>query len=117
MHDRFLGDLPQSIDALRAAESLATRSSQWTADEQNQWRELQRRYLSELQAAGHVWRVTDFITLGSPLTYASYLMALNEADFERQIQERELATDPPVLERHLERHVEDWRFSYSKISP
>jgi hypothetical protein len=114
MHDRFVGDAPQSIEALQAAESLATRSSQWTSDEQNQWRQLQRRYLNELQTAGHVWRVTDFITLGSPLTYASYLMALNRADYERQIQERELATDPPVLERHVEHHVEDWRFSYDK---
>lgn len=114
MHDKFIGDAPQSIEVLQRAESLAARSSQWTQDEQNQWRELQRRYLLELQSAGHVWRVTDFITLGSPLTYASYLMAPNEADFVRQIQERELATDPPVLERHVEHHVEDWRFSYDK---
>jgi hypothetical protein len=114
MHDTFEGDAPQSIDQLQAAEKLAARAPQWTEAERDAWREQQRRYLTELRAAGHVWRVTDFVTLGSPLTYASYLMATSDQDFERQVQERELATDPPVLERHVERHVEDWRFSYEK---
>jgi hypothetical protein len=114
MHDKYAGEHPQSIEALQAAEALASHASQWTEAERQRWRELQRRYLGEMRAAGHVWRVTDFITLGSPLTYASYLMALNEADFERQVQERELPTDPPVLERHVEHRIEDWRFSYEK---
>jgi hypothetical protein len=114
MHDQYVGEAPQSIEVLQAAEHLAAHASQWTEADRSHWRELQRRYLLEMQTAGHVWRVTDFITLGSPLTYASYLMALDQADFERQVQERELATDPPVLERHVERRVEDWRFSYDK---
>jgi hypothetical protein len=114
VHDKFEGDRPQSIERLQAMESLAVRVSQWTTAEQEQWQRLQREYLEELRDAGHPWRVTDFISLGSPLTYASYLMASSDADFQRQIQERELPTDPPVLERHIEHHVEDWRFSYEK---
>ena len=48
-----------------------------------------------------VWLVTDFVTLGSPLTHAVYFMANGkdrkglEADFEDHKRERELPTCPP----------------------
>ena len=48
------------------------------------------------------WLVTDFVTLGSPLTHAHYLMcdgdstaALRE-DFKRRAREREFPTCPPL---------------------
>jgi pimeloyl-ACP methyl ester carboxylesterase len=47
------------------------------------------------------WLVTDFVTLGSPLTHAEYLMcngntkAALEHDFRRRKSERELPTCPP----------------------
>lgn len=47
------------------------------------------------------WLVTDFITLGSPLTHALYLMCQGnteaelEADFDRRTREREFPTCPP----------------------
>ena len=47
------------------------------------------------------WLVTDFVTMGSPLTHAHYLMCngrtANElaADFERRVREREFPTSPP----------------------
>ena len=47
------------------------------------------------------WLVTDFVSLGSPLTHAQYLMcdgdtktALHE-DFQRRVREREFPTCPP----------------------
>jgi len=48
------------------------------------------------------WLVTDFVTLGSPLTHAYYLMCLGntydalEKDFERRVREREFPTCPPM---------------------
>ncbi|HQZ14153.1 MAG TPA: hypothetical protein PK286_14820, partial [Devosia sp.] len=39
---------------------------------------------------------TDFITCGSPLTYAQLLMALSEDDLKRQKEGRELVTCPPT---------------------
>ncbi len=48
-----------------------------------------------------VWLVTDFVTLGSPLTHAKYLMCNKdyakglEEDFERRTREREFPTCPP----------------------
>jgi hypothetical protein len=47
------------------------------------------------------WLVTDFVTLGSPLTHAHYLMCRGDtedelrADFERRTREREFPTCPP----------------------
>jgi hypothetical protein len=49
------------------------------------------------------WLVTDFITLGSPLTHAHYFLCRGdddtalEADFRRKVMERELPTCPPRL--------------------
>lgn len=47
------------------------------------------------------WLVTDFVTMGSPLTHAHYLMCNGDtdealkADFERRVREREFPTCPP----------------------
>jgi len=47
------------------------------------------------------WLVTDFVTLGSPLTHAHYLMCRGKTeeelkmDFERRVCEREFPTCPP----------------------
>jgi hypothetical protein len=47
------------------------------------------------------WLVTDFVSLGSPLTHAYYLMcdgdttAALEKDFQRRVREREFPTCPP----------------------
>lgn len=48
------------------------------------------------------WLVTDFITLGSPLTHANYLMCQGDSyeglksDFDRRVREREFPTCPPM---------------------
>jgi hypothetical protein len=48
------------------------------------------------------WLVTDFVTLGSPLTHARYLMCNGESfqelndDFHRRLEEREFPTCPPT---------------------
>lgn len=49
------------------------------------------------------WLVTDFVTLGSPLTHALYLMCRGKtedelhADFDRRTREREFPTCPPRM--------------------
>jgi hypothetical protein len=49
------------------------------------------------------WLVTDFVTMGSPLTHAYYLMCRGNtegelrADFERRTREREFPTSPPLM--------------------
>lgn len=49
----------------------------------------------EQRAMGVQWKVTDFVTLGSPLAHAPFLMASDKADFARRVAEREYPSCPP----------------------
>ena len=44
------------------------------------------------------WLISDFITFGSPLTHAEFLLARDDTGLEKFIAERTLPTSPPVLE-------------------
>lgn len=54
--------------------------------------------LSEAREHGTPWKVTDFITLGSPLTHAEFLLAESLDDLRMRQNQRNLPTCPPVLE-------------------
>lgn len=41
------------------------------------------------------WLITDFITLGSPLTHASFLLADNDAELQKRMSEYEYPACPP----------------------
>lgn len=45
------------------------------------------------------WKISDFVTFGSPLTHAEFLIARNAAELAKAVDERLLATCPPVSER------------------
>jgi hypothetical protein len=60
------------------------------------FRALQTAAWAEHIGNGGHWRVTDFITLGSPLAHAEVLMADDPADFRRRKEGRELSTCPPT---------------------
>ena len=62
------------------------------------YRELQTACLEELQAEGNPWIVSDFVTLGCPLTHAEFLLAYDAADMRTQQEQRILPTCPPMLE-------------------
>jgi len=59
---------------------------------------LQKECRKELNDQGNPWIISDFITMGSPLTHAEFLMAYDEPDMRRQQSERILPTCPPTLE-------------------
>ncbi|MDI4657524.1 hypothetical protein [Xanthobacter autotrophicus] len=44
------------------------------------------------------WILSDFVTIGSPLAHAEFLMAADRPDLERRQVEREMPTAPPVRE-------------------
>jgi hypothetical protein len=44
------------------------------------------------------WLITDFITLGSPLSHAEFLMASSKQDLLKRQQDREFPTCPPLRE-------------------
>lgn len=62
------------------------------------YRKLQRALADELASLGNPWRITDFITMGSPLTHAEFLLANQKDELERMQLERLLPKAPPVPE-------------------
>ncbi len=44
------------------------------------------------------WLISDFVTLGSPLTHAEFLIASDQHDLRRRISDRELPESPPYSE-------------------
>ncbi len=100
------GELPKVEDAaIHAAEAVAKR----LRDNEDfrpatlerlagEWRIASRAVAAEQARNGFVWPVTDFVTLGSPLTHADMLLAKDKVDFTRRTQERELPHCPPARE-------------------
>lgn len=85
----------------RAARDDGTKMPEDVVDtfDLSEFRKLQSESRDELLKQGHPWIVSDFITLGSPLTHAEFLMASDKKDMRAQQQDRILPTCPPTLER------------------
>lgn len=111
-HDREFDQKTAVVDALNALESLAVSGD--AAPEVVQT--AQRKYFEELKANGSCWRITDFVTLGSPLTYAALLLAKNATELERKQEDREFPVCLPALERVKRDGVEVRRFSFEQDS-
>ena len=58
-----------------------------------------------------IWMVTDFITLGCPLSKGDVLLAKDNHDFDIRKRQRELPTCPPWLEKNDAKNKR-FRFSY-----
>lgn len=69
-----------------------------TPSDINDFQEAQKNLIAEMRSFGLEWRVTDFLTLGSPLSHAAMLMAKDECDLRRRQDEREFPTCPPVVD-------------------
>jgi hypothetical protein len=88
-----------AYDALNALEELAVRHANGAPLDEVEFRTAQRAYFNEFKANGSQWRVTDFVTLGSPLAHAQILLAHDAADLTAKCNLRELSTCPPTLEK------------------
>lgn len=75
-------------------------------------RAAQRDYVRELKANDNPWRVTDFITLGSPLAHAAVLLAKDARGLAAKQQAREFPTAPPVTETITRKGQPLTRFSF-----
>ena len=64
-------------------------------DRRGEFRDLQREAWREIRRFDNPWLITDFITLGSPLTHGILLLASSREDFESRKEQRELVTCPP----------------------
>lgn len=60
------------------------------------YRAMQADLLAENIENGNGWRISDFITLGSPLAHGALLLAKDADDLKARQRGRELATCPPT---------------------
>lgn len=74
----------------------------------------QRKYFKTYREIGGLWRVTDFITLGSPLAHAPILLAKDESDLKQRQIDREFPRCLPVLEKRMRDKIPVRRFSYQR---
>lgn len=99
---RALADVERATHALNAATTQGDREAG-----QKSLSIAQRHFshaLSEMTVTptshgheeGKTWLITDFITLGSPLTHASLLLADSRKDLWEKQRERTLAACPPI---------------------
>jgi hypothetical protein len=60
-----------------------------------EYRSLQRAVSRALAKEECGWRISDLITLGSPLSHAAFLLAKDDVDLANRIEERQLPICPP----------------------
>lgn len=108
-----------AMDALtaleRAAGELRHAAPQEIGQARIRYRAAQRAYHKALAARGPrtapIWLVSDFVTLGCPLSKADVLLAKNAAEFEDLKRRREAPSSPPWFEKD-DRKNKRFRFSY-----
>jgi hypothetical protein len=95
----------ETMALLGELESAAGKlEDQWSGEALVRYRDLQRQYFRSLakgrDAVGRpIWLVSDFVTMGAPLSKADVLLARDAADLARRVGYRELPTNPPRSER------------------
>jgi hypothetical protein len=107
----MLPELPERTkDALRAINQFARRAKDeepGTEWEYNDISELQRRQFAAYRALsgskdGNGWKVSDFITLGSPLTHAEFLISKNAEAYKVLKAERRVSLCPPAPDEEFQ---------------
>ena len=92
-------------DGLKSADALAqlkTIDDEITRTDANpeklnlaKYRGLQWELALRLTEEGNRWRITDFVTMGSPARHAEFLIARNKGQFRQYVSERMLSLCPP----------------------
>ena len=79
----------------------------------DEYRIAQRELLAEQQELGVDWRISDLVTLGSPLAHACFLLADNQLDWDDLLRERVYPTSLPQPEdqRDDERLIKHFAFA------
>lgn len=90
------GEVPAGLDELEAAATAigsATGAARHEAVQR--YRRAQRELWRGLRDAGHVWRISDLVTLGSPMYMADQLTTRTDEEFRERIARHEFPTCPP----------------------
>jgi hypothetical protein len=107
-------DQPNALGVTAALDALEAEAASPSGATDSELQAMQRRYFEELAGNGNRWRVTDFITLGSPLAHADILLARDAADLDQKQVDRELPTCLPTLERLKRGGRNVLRFSFGE---
>jgi hypothetical protein len=93
----------EAIDAIDKA-TLGSDGSAWpdglkdlAGFRRDQW-ELYQQLRTKSPDHPLPWKISDFVTLGSPLTHSEFLVTYNLAEFRRGIAERLFSACPPVAD-------------------
>lgn len=78
------------------------------------FQEQQAKAFAEARAQGAPWIVSDFVTLGAPLTHAEFLMAESHEDLRTRQATRLLPTCPPVMEYDGKTKLQHFTYSTAK---
>lgn len=107
-HDPSPQKQPKAVDFDAVAAELQRDPATIGAGEVEEFQHRQHELWREHRAAGIPWLVTDFITLGSPLTHAILLMEEDPWSFEQRKVEFEFPCCPPVPaeETHYQKNYE-----------
>jgi len=101
-----LEELADKVEKARVAKQDAKVSDQ-------EIQRAQRAYFDErCRTNGLTWRVSDFVTLGSPLAHANLLLAASRSDMQRRVSDREFPSCLPTLERTRKNHRDITGFTY-----
>lgn len=96
-HQTWQPGRPGVQEALEAADAFV--KMEWVNRQPNyplsDYLTAQARLNALLESDAPQWRITDFITLGSPLVHAEFLATDGTADLEESFAQRRFATCPP----------------------
>lgn len=74
---------------------------------------LQRKASKSLAGGNSKWRITDFLTMGSPLAHSEFLIARDPPRLAQMIRERIIPQCPPILEMPGKSNNGKWSFMYT----
>lgn len=87
-------------DGLAELQKLAARIGEVGSDDEvAAYQAAQRRLWLGLRAQGNPWRITDFISVGTPMYMADLLAYRDRATFDSRVRKTEIATCPPQPDR------------------
>lgn len=64
------------------------------------FRQQQAEAFVEQRGLGNPWRITDLVTVGSPMAHASLLLGRSVSDFQQRMERREAPACPPTEDTH-----------------
>ncbi len=112
-HKQYLRPTKLNQVALQKVEKMGEAlESTHEGDALEAYQESQIELWQELRDLGNPWLVTDLITLGSPLTHASLLLAQDDNDLKMRQRQRELPVSPPIPEIEIKGKSYKKKYSY-----